>query len=197
MKRKLRPDRVKRAVLHGHADLNGHDNLRQGIIYQSVSIPIYFCTVNPFPEGRRCFSFIRHRKGGIRELLKMVITKFKTDIYDSIESLVEQGANVKLEVTPADLKMFAEAIVQRTMAARQEELNAEMRRVAEETWLNTRQVRELLNVCEGTLNLWAKRGYLVPVKVGNKNMYARSDVRRVQTGGKSESVTSYCKKKNG
>ena len=67
----------------------------------------------------------------------------------TIESLVEQGANVKLEVTPADLKMFAEAIVQRTMAARQEELNAEMRRVAEETWLNTRQVRELLNVCEG------------------------------------------------
>ena len=37
----------------------------------------------------------------------------------TIESLVEQGANVKLEVTPADLKMFAEAIVQRTMAARQ------------------------------------------------------------------------------
>ena len=86
----------------------------------------------------------------------------------TIESLVEQGANVKLEVTPADLKMFAEAIVQRTMAARQEELNAEMRRVAEETWLNTRQVRELLNVCEGTLNLWAKRGYLVPVKVATR-----------------------------
>ena len=112
----------------------------------------------------------------------------------TIESLVEQGANVKLEVSPADLKMFAESIVQRTMAARQEELDAEMQRAA---WLNTRQVRELLNVCEGTLNLWAKRGYLVPVKVGNKNMYARSDVRRVQTGGKSESVTSYCKKKNG
>ena len=82
MKRKLWPDRAKRAVLHGHADLNGHDNLRQGIIYQSISIRIYFCTVNPFPEGRRCFSFISHRKGGIRELLKMVITNFKTDIYD-------------------------------------------------------------------------------------------------------------------
>ena len=91
----------------------------------------------------------------------------------TIESLVEQGANVKLEVTPADLKMFAESIVQRTIMAQQEERDA------------------------GTLNLWAKRGYLVPVKVGNKNMYARSDVRRVQTGGKSESVTSYCKKRNG
>ena len=114
----------------------------------------------------------------------------------TIECLVEQGANVKLEVTPADLKMFAESIVQRTIMAQQEERAAAMQREAEETWLNTKQVRELLNVCDGTL-LWAKRGYLVPVKVGNKNMYARSDVRRVQTGGKSESVTSYCKKRNG
>ena len=113
----------------------------------------------------------------------------------SIESLVEQGANVKLEITPSDLKMFADSIVQRTILAQQEEHKAVMQREAEEVYLNTKQVRELLNVCEGTLNLWAKRGYLVPVKVGNKNMYARSDVRRVQTGGKSESVTSYCKRK--
>ena len=63
----------------------------------------------------------------------------------TIESLVEQGANVKLEVTPTDLKMFAESIVQRTIAARQEELDAEMQRAAEETWLNTKQVRELIS----------------------------------------------------
>ena len=115
----------------------------------------------------------------------------------TIETLVEQGANVKLEITPSDLKMFAESIVQRTILAQQEEHKAVMQREAEEVYLNTKQGRELLNVCEGTLNLWAKRGYLVPVKVGNKNMYAKSDVRRVQTGGKSESVISYCKKKNG
>ena len=115
----------------------------------------------------------------------------------TIETLVEQGANVKLEITPSDLKMFAESIVQRTILTQQEEHKAVMQREAEEVYLNTKQVRELLNVCEGTLNLWAKRGYLVPVKVGNKSMYAKSDVRRVQTGGKSESVTSYCKKKNG
>ena len=115
----------------------------------------------------------------------------------TIETLVEQGANVKLEITPSDLKMFAESIVQHTILAQQEEHKAVMQLEAEEVYLNTKQVRELLNVCEGTLNLWAKRGYLVPVKVGNKNMYAKSDVHRVQTGGKSESVTSYCKKKNG
>lgn len=115
----------------------------------------------------------------------------------TIENLVEMGANVKLEVTPSDLKMFAESIIQRTIVAQREERLAAMQRETQETYLNTRQVRELLNVCEGTLNLWAKRGYLVPVKVGNKNMYAKSDIRRVQTGGKSESVTSYCKKRNG
>ena len=102
---------------------------------------------------------------------------------------------MRLEVTPTDLKMFAESIIQCTIVAQQEERQAAMQRETQETYLNTRQVRELLNVCEGTLNLWAKRGYLVPVKVGNKNMYAKSDIRRVQTGGKSESVTSYCKRK--
>ena len=106
----------------------------------------------------------------------------------TIESLVDMGANVKLEVTPTDLKMFAESIIQRTIMAQQEEQKAAIQREAKEIYLNTKQVRELLN-------LWAKRGYLVPIKVGNKNMYAKSDIRRVQTGGKSESVTSYCKRK--
>ncbi len=59
----------------------------------------------------------------------------------TIENLVEQGANIKLEVTPTDLKMFAESIVQRTIMAQQEEQKAAMQRDAEETWLNTKQVR--------------------------------------------------------
>lgn len=71
----------------------------------------------------------------------------------TIETLVEQGANVKLEITPSDLKMFAESIVQRTILAQQEEQKAVMQREAEEVYLNTKQVRELLDVCEGTLNL--------------------------------------------
>ena len=37
--------------------------------------------------------------------------------------------------------------------------------------------------------------YFVPVKVGNKNMYAMSDVRRIQAGGRNDSVTNYCKRK--
>lgn len=113
----------------------------------------------------------------------------------TIENLVEQGANIKLEVTPTDLKMFAESIVQRTIMAQQQEQKAAMQRDAEDTWLNTKQVRELLNVCDTTLNLWAKRGYLVPVKFGNKNMYTKTDIDRIRTGSRAETVSAYCRKK--
>ena len=50
----------------------------------------------------------------------------------TIESLVDMGANVRLEVTPTDLKMFAESIIQRTIVAQQEEQKAAMQREAEE-----------------------------------------------------------------
>ena len=123
----------------------------------------------------------------IVELIKITIMSV------NIESLVEQGVNVKIEVTAADLKMFGEGIAERAIMAYRQEI--ESKKPQEETYCNTREVRELLNVCDGTLNLWAKRGYLVPVKVGNKNMYAMSDVRRIQTGGRNDTVTNYCKRK--
>ena len=111
----------------------------------------------------------------------------------NLQSLVEQGANVRIEITAADLKMFGEGITERAIMVYREEI--ESKKPQEATYYNTREVKELLNVCDGTLNLWAKRGYLVPVKVGNKNMYAMSDVRRIQTGGRSDTVTNYCKRK--
>lgn len=111
----------------------------------------------------------------------------------NLQSLVEQGMSVKIEVTAADLKMFGEGIAERAIMAYRQEI--ESKKPQEETYYNTREVRELLNVCDGTLNLWAKRGYLVPIKVWNKNMYAMSDVHRIQTGGRSDSVTNYCKRK--
>ena len=111
----------------------------------------------------------------------------------NLQSLVEQGANVRIEITAADLKMFGEGITELAIMVYREEI--ESKKPQEETYYNTREVKELLNVCDGTLNLWAKRGYLVPVKVGNKNMYAMSDVRRIQTGGRSDTVTNYSKRK--
>ncbi|MFQ8804377.1 MAG: DNA-binding protein [Alistipes indistinctus] len=95
----------------------------------------------------------------------------------TIESLVEQGRHVNWKSHPPTLKccgIHRAAYHQR----RGRKNEAAMQREAEEGWLNTRQVRELLNVC-GTLNLWAKRGYLVPVKVGNKSIVCQVRCARV------------------
>ena len=114
----------------------------------------------------------------------------------TLDSLVEMGANVKLEVTPAYLKMFAESVAQRMLMAYDESGREETaRRENDETYYNTKQVREMFNVCDTTLNLWAKRGYLVPVKFGNKNMYTRTDIDRIRTGNRAETVSAYCRKK--
>ena len=60
----------------------------------------------------------------------------------TIESLVDMGANVRLEVTPTDLKMFAESIIQRTIVAQQEEQKAAIQREAEED-VYKRQTKDL------------------------------------------------------
>ncbi len=114
----------------------------------------------------------------------------------TLDSLVEMGANVKLEVTPADLKMFAESVTQRMLIAYDEgEREQAARREDEETYYNTKQVRKLFNVCDATLNTWAKRGYLVPVKFGNKNMYTKTDIDRIRTSNRAETVSAFCRKK--
>ncbi len=111
----------------------------------------------------------------------------------NIENLMGMGGNVRVELTPDDLRMFAESVVERTIEARDRQAVEEASK--EETYISTKEARQILGVCEGTLITWAKRGYLVPVKVGNKNRYAMSDIRRIQTGKRSESVTQYCKRK--
>ena len=112
----------------------------------------------------------------------------------NIENLMQMGGSVRVEVTPEDLRMFAESVVERTIVARDRQ--AELEASKEETYISKKEARQLLGVCEGTLITWAKRGNLVPVKVGNKNRYAMSDIRRIQTGKRSESVTEYCKRRN-
>lgn len=112
----------------------------------------------------------------------------------NIENLMDMGGNVRVELTPDDLRTFAESVVERTIVARDKQ--TEQNSSIEETYISTKEARKILGVCEGTLITWAKRGYLVPVKVGNKNRYAMSDIRRLQTGNRIESVTEYCRRKN-
>ena len=38
---------------------------------------------------------------------------------------------------------------------------------------------KILNVKKNTLWRWSKSGYLVPIKVGRKNVYLKSDIDRI------------------
>ena len=44
------------------------------------------------------------------------------DMAINIESLVEQGVNIKIEVTAVDLKMFGEGIAERAISAYRQEI---------------------------------------------------------------------------
>ena len=44
------------------------------------------------------------------------------------------------------------------------------------------EVKRMLKVCDTTLWTWAKRNYLVPVKIGSRVNYRLSDVKRIMEG---------------
>jgi ribosomal protein L11 methylase PrmA len=46
------------------------------------------------------------------------------------------------------------------------------------------EVKNQFGVCETTLWLWAKKGYLKPVKIGRRVMYRMSDIKKMVEGGK-------------
>ena len=53
-----------------------------------------------------------------------------------------------------------------------------------ETYLSREKVAEILEVSKGTLWRWQKLNYLVPIMVGGKRRYRRSDVKRILEGDK-------------
>lgn len=48
--------------------------------------------------------------------------------------------------------------------------------------LSTHKVSEILDVDKSTLWRWAKAGYLVPIKIGTKTRYRKSDIEKLLSG---------------
>ena len=105
-------------------------------------------------------------------------------------SLLQANSHIKLEVTGDDLLQFADRLVADVREwARQEDAVKQ----TDETYLNTQQVCDMLNVCATTLWTWDKAGYLRPSKVGKKKRYALSDVQRIlkERGGATSGKAAY------
>ena len=65
------------------------------------------------------------------------------------------------------------------------ELEAEVIAQQNESYLTRLETADFLKVDQATLWRWAKRGYLMPVEVGGKRMYRKSDLQRILNGGRA------------
>lgn len=120
------------------------------------------------------FSFHRTKKSlyGGRRNIKM----------DDLISILRQGnANVRLEVSGADLLAFSNELINRAKS----ELSAEIAEARKEKYLTKEEVKEICGVCDATLWHWNRKGYLRTVKIGNKVRYRQSDIRQILEGGRS------------
>ena len=59
---------------------------------------------------------------------------------------------------------------------------AETKEEKDDKLISKKDVKRMLGVCDTTLWTWAKRNYLVPVKIGSRTNYRLSDVKRIMEG---------------
>lgn len=95
--------------------------------------------------------------------------------------LVKNCPEINITIKAGELIEIAEYIVKRT----RQELEQQITDANTETYPSPDQVAKILDVDKSTLWRWAKRGVLTPMKVGGKNRYRMSDVKRILGEGKN------------
>lgn len=91
------------------------------------------------------------------------------------ELLKQNQGNVQLVVSAADLR----ELVNEWCDEREALKEAERKSMVEDERISQTEVEKTLGVTSATLWRWAKSGYLVPKKVGRKNVYLKSDIDRI------------------
>ena len=97
----------------------------------------------------------------------------------------DKSANFTISTSSENLRAFADYLIGKAreeLAAHQAEEAIEKENA--ETFLSRKETCEYLGVCEATLWKWAKpdRRYLMPVRVGSKVRYRKSDLDRIKFG---------------
>ena len=95
------------------------------------------------------------------------------DTNDIIQPMT--GKKVYYNIGHDDLVDFANLIIKKT---KEEDSRLRKEEAASEFYTRA-EVKDLLHVCDSTLTKWAARKYLVPVRVGGKTMFRKTDVRKI------------------
>lgn len=104
----------------------------------------------------------------------------KSQIRESIEKdcfryLDQKESKIAVTVSLEDLETLFEKVV----SIAKSELEHEIIEQKTEIYLSVKKVAEILDVNESTLYRWRNIGYLVPIEVGGKRRYKRSDVNKI------------------
>ena len=98
----------------------------------------------------------------------------------NIAELVQSAPAINLTITASDLKDFAAQLIAET----KEQLEQEVSDSKAETYLSSEKVMQMMEISKSTLWRWKKRGYLVPVRLGNNDRYKFSDIKKIMEGEK-------------
>ena len=98
-----------------------------------------------------------------------------------LADLLQTNANISLTITLDDLRTFSNELIQST----KKELEAEVIAQQNESYLTRLETADFLKVDQATLWRWAKRGYLMPVEMGGRRLYRKSDLQRILNGGRA------------
>ena len=85
-----------------------------------------------------------------------------------------ESGNIQLVVSLDDLKELCSYFVKQEL----DRLD-KLKEQENDGLLDSKQVKEMLKVMDGTLWKWNKRGYLRHVKIGSRNYYHREDVEKI------------------
>ena len=96
----------------------------------------------------------------------------------NMPAMAAEGTTVCYTVTHDDLIDFAREIIERTKEMDEAE-KAETSASVEDGYYTRKEVMALLKRCDSTMTKWAHAGYLVPVRVGGKHLYRKSDVDKL------------------
>lgn len=140
-------------------------------------IHLYFCTIVLIRE-RWCNRY--HAAETIAPNNPAALIFIMTDLMQIISN---GAANIKLEITGEDLRVFSDELINRAI----NEVALAFRAADEERLLSREEVKDMCGVCDATLWHWNKRNYLKAVKVGSKVRYRLSDVKRI-LGGTNKTV---------
>jgi len=100
--------------------------------------------------------------------------KFKNQ-RNMIADILKQNPNVQLVVSASDLRELMNEWCDEREALRE----ADRRSVENDQRVTKGEAKKALNVTDATLWRWAKSGYLVPIKVGRRCIYLKSDIDRI------------------